>query len=79
VTEARWCQFPRFSASLIGLRVCGGAVGMVNVGSCVPVCFTFYCGAAREGAHCHTRQASPIRARLGLGNRSGDPSGRSHF
>jgi hypothetical protein len=32
---ARWCQSPRFSASLIGLRVrvCGGAVGTVNVGS----------------------------------------------
>jgi hypothetical protein len=36
--EARWCQSPRFGASLIGLRVrvCGGAVGTVNVGSRAP-------------------------------------------
>jgi hypothetical protein len=33
----------------------------------------FYCGAAREGAHCHTRQAPPIRARIGSISRSGDP------
>jgi hypothetical protein len=52
VVEARWCQSPRFSASLIGLRVrvCGGAVGTANVSSRAPACLTFYCGAAREGA-----------------------------
>jgi hypothetical protein len=43
VTEARWCQSPRFSASLIGLRVriCGGVVGTVNVGSRALACLTF--------------------------------------
>jgi hypothetical protein len=50
-------------------------VGTTNVGFRAPTCLTFYCGAAREGAHCHTRQARLIRARLGSGNRSGDPSG----
>jgi hypothetical protein len=56
---------------LIGLRVsvCGGAVGTANL---------LY-GAARGGAHCHKRQAPPIRARLGSGNRSGDPSGEITF
>jgi hypothetical protein len=48
---------------------------MANVGSRAPACLTFYCDAAREGVYCHTRQAPPIRARLGSGNRSGDPSG----
>jgi hypothetical protein len=32
----------------------------------------FYCCAAREGTHCHTRQAPPIRARIGSVSRSGD-------
>jgi hypothetical protein len=32
----------------------------------------FYCGAAREGGHCHTRQALPIRVRIGSVSRSGD-------
>jgi hypothetical protein len=50
-------------------------VGTANVGSRAPACLTFYCDAAREGAHCHTRQTPPIRARLGSGNRSGDLSG----
>jgi hypothetical protein len=26
----------------------------------------FYCCAAREGVHCYTRQAPPIRAWIGL-------------
>jgi hypothetical protein len=71
--EARWCQSPRFSASLIGLRVrvCGGAVGTVNVGSRAPAGPSFIWRCVR-GAHCHERQAPPIRARLGSG-RSGDP------
>jgi hypothetical protein len=47
-------------------------VGTVNVGSCAPACPPFYCGVAREGAHCHTRQAPPIRARIGSVSRSGD-------
>jgi hypothetical protein len=50
-------------------------VGTTNVGSRAPAYLTFCCGAAREGTHYHTRQAPPIRARLGSGNRSGDPSG----
>jgi hypothetical protein len=54
-------------------------VGTANVGFRAPACLTFYCGAAREGVHCHTRQAPPIRARLGSGNRSGDPSGGDHI
>jgi hypothetical protein len=71
--EARWCQSPRFSASLIGLRVmvCGGAAGTVNVGSRAPSGPSFIWRCAR-GAHCHERQAPPIRARLGS-DRSGDP------
>jgi hypothetical protein len=71
--EARWCQSPRFSASLIGLRVrvCGGTVGTVNVGSRAPADPSFIWRCAR-GAHCHERQAPLIRARLGSG-RSGDP------
>jgi hypothetical protein len=50
VAEVRWCQSPRFSTSLIGLRVrvCGGAVGTVNVGSRAPAYLTFYM-ALREG------------------------------
>jgi hypothetical protein len=47
-------------------------VGMVNVGSRAPACPPFYCGAAREGVHYHTRQAPPIRARIGSVSRSGD-------
>jgi hypothetical protein len=39
-------------------------VGTVNVGSHAPACPPFYCDAAREGAHCHTRQPPPIRARI---------------
>jgi hypothetical protein len=54
-------------------------VGTANVGFRAPACLTFYCGAAREGAHCHTRQAPPIRTRLRSGNRSGDPSGGDHI
>jgi hypothetical protein len=77
--EARWCQSPRFSASLIGLRVrvCGGAVSTVNVGSRTPASPSFIWRCVR-GAHCHERQAPPIRARLRSG-RSGDPARvRSH-
>jgi hypothetical protein len=49
--EARWCQSPRFSASLIGLRVrvCGGAVGTVNVGSRAPADPSFIWRCARGG------------------------------
>jgi hypothetical protein len=81
VAEARWCQSPRFSASLIGLRVrvCGGAVGTVNVGSRAPACLTFIWRCARGGATATKRQAPPIRARLGSGNRSGDRSGEITF
>jgi hypothetical protein len=47
-------------------------VGTVNVGSRAPACPPFYCGAAREGVHYHTRQAPPIRTRIGSVSRSGD-------
>jgi hypothetical protein len=72
--EARWCQSPRFSASLIGLRVrvCGDAAGTVNVGSRAPVDPSFIWRCVR-GAHCHERQAPPTRTRLGSENRSRDP------
>jgi hypothetical protein len=39
-------------------------MGMANIGSRSSACPPFYCGAAREGAHYHTRQAPPIRARI---------------
>jgi hypothetical protein len=45
---------------------------MANVGSRAPACPPFYYGAAQERAHCHTRQAPPIRARIGSVSRSGD-------
>jgi hypothetical protein len=54
-------------------------VGTTNVGFRAPACLTFYCGAAREEAHCHTRQSPPIRTRLGSRNRSGDPSRGDHI
>jgi hypothetical protein len=54
-------------------------VGTANVDFRVPACLTFYCGAAREGALCHTQQAPSIRARVGSGNRSGDSSGGDHI
>jgi hypothetical protein len=77
--EARWCQSPRFSASLIGLRVmvCGGAAGTVNVGSRAPSGPSFIWRCAR-GAHCHERQA-PRSGRVSdrtdpeIRSRSGDP------
>jgi hypothetical protein len=56
--EARWCQSPRFNASLIGLRVrvCDGAAGTVNVGSRAPADPSFIWRCTR-GAHCHERPA----------------------
>jgi hypothetical protein len=49
--EARLCQSPRFSASLIGLRVrvCGGVVGTVNIGSRAPADPSFIWRCARGG------------------------------
>jgi hypothetical protein len=38
----------------------------------VPWLAPFYCGAAREGVHCHTRQSPPIRTWIGSVSRSGD-------
>jgi hypothetical protein len=51
VAEARWCQSPRFSASLIGLRVrvCGSAAGTVNVGSRASASLSFIWRCARGG------------------------------
>jgi hypothetical protein len=54
-------------------------VGTTNVGFRAPACLTFYCGAVKEGAHCHTRQTPLIRAHLRSGNRSKDPSGGDHI
>jgi hypothetical protein len=67
-------QSPRFSASLIGLRSLGfvGALWARRTLVPVPRLAPFYCGAAREGVHCHTRQAPPIRARIRSVSRSGD-------
>jgi hypothetical protein len=50
-------------------RVCGSTVDTVNVGSCAPVCPLLILRCVR-GAHCHTRQAPPIRARIGLVSQS---------
>jgi hypothetical protein len=44
----------------------------------VPRLASLLYGAARGGAHCHKRQAPPIRARLGSVSRSGDNPGRSY-
>jgi hypothetical protein len=68
-------QSLRFSAPLIGLRSLGfvGALWARRTLVPMPWLAPFYCGAAREGAHCHTRQAPPIRARIGSVSRSGDP------
>jgi hypothetical protein len=41
-------------------------VGTVNIGSRALACPSFYYYAVREGVHCHTRQAPPIRTRIGL-------------
>jgi hypothetical protein len=49
-------------------------VNTTNVRSRAPACLTFYCGAAREGAHCHTRQA-PRSGRVS--NRETNPKIRS--
>jgi hypothetical protein len=68
VAEARWCQSPHFSASLIGLRVrvCGGAVGTVNVGSRAPACLTFIWRCAR-GGHCHKTAGAPDQGASRIG------------
>jgi hypothetical protein len=39
----------------------------------------FYCGAAREGTHYHTRQTPPIRARIESVSRSGDHVSNKSF
>jgi hypothetical protein len=68
VAEARWCQSPRFSASLIDLRVrvCGGAVGMVNVDSRAPTCLTFYM-TLREGGPTATNNRRPDQGASQIG------------
>jgi hypothetical protein len=65
VAEARWCQSPRFSASLIDLRVrvCGGAAGTVNVGSRVPAKPLFYM-TLREGGPTATNGRRPRSGRV---------------
>jgi hypothetical protein len=57
-------QSSHFSAPLIGHRSLGfvGALWARQTLVPVPRLTPFYCGAAREGAHCHTRQALLIRA-----------------
>jgi hypothetical protein len=47
----------------------------VNVGSRAPASLSFIWRCARGGPTATKRQVPPIRARLGSGNRSGDPSG----
>jgi hypothetical protein len=84
--EARWCQSPRFSASLIGLRVrvCGGSVGTVNVGFRAPAWPLFYM-ALREGGPLPRTAGAPDQgvSRIGPIRRSGpDPEircGRDHI
>jgi hypothetical protein len=65
VAEARWCQSPHFSASLIGLRVrvSGGAAGTVNVGSRAPAKPLFYM-ALREGGPTATNGRRPRSGRV---------------
>jgi hypothetical protein len=46
-------------------RVCEGTVDTVNVGSHVPTC-PFLILLCVRGTDYHTRQAPPIRARIGL-------------
>jgi hypothetical protein len=72
--EARWCQSPRFSASLIGLRirVCGGAVGTVNVGSRAPTGPSFIWRCARGVTATNGR-----RPRSGRDSDRADPEIRS--
>jgi hypothetical protein len=67
-------SIPRFSASLIGLTSLGfvGHYGHGERWFPCPGLPPFYCGAAREGVHCHTRQAPPIRAQIGSVSRSED-------
>jgi hypothetical protein len=75
--EARWCQSPRFSVSLIGLRVrvCDGAAGTVNVGSRAPSGPSFIWRCARGGPLPRTAGAPDQGAsRIGPIRRSGpDP------
>jgi hypothetical protein len=84
--EARWCQSPRFSASLIGLRVrvCGDAVGTVKVGSRAPADPSFIWRCARGGPLPRTAGApNQGTSRIGPIRRSGpDPEircGRDHI
>jgi hypothetical protein len=74
VAEARWCQSPRFSASLIGLRVrvCGGAVGTVNVGSRAPAKPLFYM-ALREGGPLSQTAGAPDQGTSQIGIPRRDP------
>jgi hypothetical protein len=85
--EARWCQSPRFSASLIGLRVkvCGGAAGTVNVGSRTPAGPSFIWRCARGGPLPRTAGAPDQGAsRIGKSIRRSGPDpeirlGRDHI
>jgi hypothetical protein len=65
VAEARWYQSPRYNASLIGLRVrvCGGAVGTMNVGFRAPAKPLFYM-ALREGGPTATNGRRPRSGRV---------------
>jgi hypothetical protein len=74
VAEARWCQSPRFSASLIGLRVrvCGGAAGTVNVGSRAPAKPLFYM-ALREGGALARTAGAPDQGASQIGIPRRDP------
>jgi hypothetical protein len=65
---------PHFSAFTIGLSSYGlwGHCGHSECWFPCPGVPPFYYCAVREGTHCHTRQAPPIRARIGLVSQSGD-------
>jgi hypothetical protein len=71
VAEARWCQSPRFSASLIGLRVrvCGGAVGTVNVGSVPRLSLSFIWRCARGVTATNGRRPRSGASQIGIPRR----------
>jgi hypothetical protein len=59
---------PHFSVYGIGssARVCGESCSMAIVGLHAPTTPLYLYSVAQRGAHCHTWQTSPIRARIEL-------------
>jgi hypothetical protein len=64
-----WCQSPRFSASVDRsyIRVCGGAVGTMNVGSRAPASLSFIWRCVRGGGHCHKTAGAPDQGASRIG------------